>query len=160
MTVFFWSGFNVEIDPVIGLVSVAFLNQIRCNANHVVDVLGAPRVLVSPENVQRIHVFVVRLNVLVDQRFPIPVKFIGAMNDFVIDIGEILYVLHVVAAGFQPTMYQIEGQITARMAQVTSVVDGYTADVHGDLSRFQRGEVHLLATTGIMHANGHGLNCA
>ena len=55
-------------------------------------------------------------------------------------------------------MNQIEGQITAGMAQMAPVVHGHATDVHRNLTGLERGEIHFFSSSGVVHANGHGIH--
>ena len=132
------------------------VNQVLGDTNHVVHVFRAAWIIIRSEDVQRIHVFVIGLDVLVHQRFPVATGFVRTLYDFVIDVGEILDIMNIVPAGFKPTMNQIKGEIASCMTKMASVVNGHAAHVHRHLARFKGGEVHLLSASCVVQANGHG----
>ena len=136
---------------------MVLVDEVLCDSNHIVHVLRTTRVIVCPQDVERIHVFVVRLDVLVDQCFPIAFQFIGSMNDLVVDIGEILYIMHVVSARLEPSVNQIKREIASCMAEVATVVHRHATDIHRDLTGNKGGEIHLGSASGVVHTDGHGL---
>ena len=158
MTVLFRRGFHIKIDAVIGHIGVLLVDEVLRDANHIVHVFRTTRVIIGSEDVQRIHVFVVGLDVLFNQRFPISVEFVGSCYDFVVNVGEILDIVNIVPTRFQPPMNQVKGEVTARMAKMTAVVHGYPTNVHRDLSGFKSGEIHLFSSTSVVQADGHGLH--
>ena len=87
----------MEVNAIVGLVGIAFVNQIFRDPNHFVHIVSAPWVVICTKNVQGIHVFVIRLDVGIDKGFPIPVQFICSDDDFVIDVGEVLNVMDIIA---------------------------------------------------------------
>ena len=157
LTVFLWGGGDVEVHAVVGRIGVAALDQILNDADHAVDVFRAAGVMVGTQDVQRVHVLVVAFDHLVDQTEPVAVAcFVGPSDDFVVNVGEILDVIDVVPAGFQPPVNQVEREVTPGVPEVAAVVDRYTTDVHAHPSRAHGGERHLLSTTGVVDTQRHG----
>ncbi|EHP38618.1 hypothetical protein OR16_35877 [Cupriavidus basilensis OR16] len=60
----------------------------------------------------------------------------GAANDLVIDVGDVLYIGHVVAGGAQPALHHVEYHHHARMADVAIVVHRHAADIHAYTAGF------------------------
>ena len=147
----------MEIDAVVGNVSMALVDEVLRDANHVINVFRASGVNVGPKDVQSVHVLVVSIDVFFHEGLPIPIDFVRTMNNLVVNIGEVLDVVNIVAAGFKPPMNQVKSEVATCMSEVTAVVDGHAAHVHGHLPRFERGEVHLLSPTRVVQTNGHGL---
>ena len=135
-----------------------FVDEIFYDSNHVIDVFSAARVIVSPKDVECVHVFVVGLDVGVHQCFPIPIQFIGPHNDFVINVGEVLDIMNVKTRGFEPTVNQIKRKVTSSMPKVTSVIDRYATNIHRHLSGFHGRKIDLSSTAGVMQADGHGIH--
>ena len=92
------SRFNMEVHAIIGFVGMTFVDEVLRDANHVVNVFRTARVDIRSQDVEGVHVLVVGLDVGIDQSLPITIKFVCTMDDFVIDIGEILHVMNVVSA--------------------------------------------------------------
>ena len=134
---------------------MAFVDQVLRNANHVLDVFRTARIVVGTEDVQSVHVLVVGFDVLLHEGFPIAVKFVRPLDDLIVDVREILNVVHVVAAGLKPPVNEVKRQVAACMTEMTAVVNGHTAHVHRDFSGLERGEVHLFSTSGVVQANRH-----
>ena len=124
----------MEVDTVVRLVGVTFVDKVLRDTNHVVNVFRASRIDISPQDVQGVHVLVIGLNVLLNQGLPVSIEFVGSVNDFVVNIGEILHIMNIVTACLKPTMNQIERQVAPSMTKMTAVVYGDTTYVHGHLS--------------------------
>ena len=147
----------MEIDAVVGNVGMALVDEVLRDANHVIDVFRASRVNIGPKDVQSVHVLIVSIDVLLHESLPVPIKLVGTMDDFVINVGEVLDIVDIVAAGFKPPMNQVKSEVATGVSEVTAIVHGHAAHVHGHLPRFKRGEVHLLSPTRVVQTNGHGL---
>jgi hypothetical protein len=79
------------------------------------------------------------------------------MDDFVINVCKILNVMHVVPAGFKPSVNQIKGQITSSMTEMTPVVNSNATNIHRYFPWFESGEIHFLSATGVVETNRHWL---
>ena len=68
---------------------------------------------------------------------------VGAVDDLVVDVGDVLDEADVEALPLQVAADHVEGQERARVADVDVVVDRRAADVHRDLARLARDELLL-----------------
>src|SRR5690625_3639596 len=57
------------------------------------------------------------------------------IDDFVINISNIAYVLHLVATGPQPTLDYIKSHEHTCMTEMTVVIYRHPTDIHADLAR-------------------------
>ena len=62
----------------------------------------------------------------------------GALNDLVIDVGDVAHIGHLVASGLKPALHHIECDHRAGVPEVAEVVYGHAADIHAHMSRLQR----------------------
>ncbi len=76
-----------------------------------------------------------------------PVLAVGgrALDDLVVDVGDIAHVGHLIAQRAQVALHQVESHQHARMTHMDVVVVGHAADVHADFIAAQRLEFLLLA---------------
>ena len=63
-----------------------------------------------------------------------------ALDDLVVDVGDVAHVGDAVADAPQPALDDVERHHEARVAHVAVVVDGDAADVHADVARLDRRE--------------------
>ena len=71
--------------------------------------------------------------------------FDSALDDLVVDVGDVADVGHVVTGGLQPAVNHVENHHHAGVAEVAVVIDGHAADVHANLVRFDGGEYLFFA---------------
>ena len=79
---------------------------------------------------------------------------VGALDDLVVDVGEVLGEGHLVAAVGKPAADDVEGEEGAGVADVDVVVDGGAAHVHADLAGNEGFEVDLGAPGGVVELHG------
>ena len=80
---------------------------------------------------------------------------LGAPDDPVVDVGEVLDEGDAQAAEGEKAADDVEDQRAARVADVAQVVGGDPADVHADLARHERGEVLLPAAERVEDLERH-----
>ena len=111
--------------------------------------LGRTRIDRCPFNAQSIGILIILLDKPVSEFLHGHAFFIGTIDHFIVDIGEILNVFHLVSAVFQVAAHRIEHDERTRISDMEIIVNGRSADVHGDLTLFDR-DKRLLAP-------GHGI---
>ena len=74
----------------------------------------------------------------------------GALDDLVVDIGDVAHVGDLVAAGAQPARHDVEHHHEARMAEVTVVIDRNAANVHAHLAWNDRLEFLFFARQSVI----------
>ena len=60
-------------------------------------------------------------------------QLVGAVDNLIVDIGDVLHVLHLIAAKLEVAPDDIEDDVAHGVADVGVVVGGNAADVHLDL---------------------------
>jgi hypothetical protein len=73
-----------------------------------------------------------------------------ALDDLVVDVGDVAHVVHVVTARLQPAIYHVEHHHHSRMAEVAVVVHRHAAHIHADFVWGDRLEVLLVAGEGVV----------
>src|SRR5690606_22859535 len=88
--------------------------------------------------------------------------FVSALNNFVVDVGDITDVIHLVTAMTQVTGDHIKGDHHPGMAQVAEVVHRHAAYVHADFAGHQRLESFFLPGQAVKNLQAHKLpySCA
>ncbi|MPN24304.1 hypothetical protein SDC9_171700 [bioreactor metagenome] len=113
--------------------------------------------MVGPQNPQRIgilvHVGDEAIGQLLD-RFAI---FDGALDDLVVDVGDVLHIGDVVTRGLQPTVNHVENHHHPGMAEVAVVVHRHAADVHAYVPGFQRGKLLQRTRQRVIDSQAHGI---
>ena len=64
--------------------------------------------------------------------------FIGAVDDLIIDVGDITHIIDLIANGAQPTGDDIKAHHDARMPHVTVVINRHAANIDAHLSCLHR----------------------
>src|SRR5581483_11667872 len=89
-------------------------------------------ILVRPQHVQRVHRLEVRVAVLLGDLLRAAMLRIRAGDDLVVDVSEVLYVAHGVAAILQIAAQDVGRHEDARVADVRVELRRHAADVHAD----------------------------
>ena len=98
---------------------------------------------------EALRIDVVFLDIAVRDDVEVHALFVCLVDDLVVDVGEVLHELHLVAAVLKVAAQQVEHDERARVADVEVVVHGRAAGIHFDLARGDRNEFLLLAGQGI-----------
>src|SRR5581483_1382069 len=77
----------------------------------------------------------------------------GALDDFVVDIGDVSHVRHVVTPIAEVPIYDIEHGHHTGMTDMQVVVHGHAADIHPDVTRPDRLELLFFPGEGVVNAN-------
>ena len=103
-----------------------------------------PRVNVGAADAQRVGVFVVRFDEAPGQFVPRLARLVGALDDLVVDVREVLHEPHAKPRVLEVAPHGVDHDEIARVADVEVVVHGRTAVVHCDRGGVLRHEVFLL----------------
>ncbi len=96
-----------------------------------VDGVGGRDVVLRRQHPQRAHVLAEQLGLAVAEVAPVDAVPVGPLEQRIVDVGDVLHVVHLMP-GIQPhPVHQIEGQIRRGVPEVGGVVRGDAADVHG-----------------------------
>lgn len=79
--------------------------------------------------------------------------FIGLLDELVIDVGEVLHELYLIAAVFQITAQHIKYADRTGIADMDVVIHGRAAGIDPDLARFQRHKFFLFTGQGIVDSH-------
>jgi hypothetical protein len=75
---------------------------------------------------------------------------VGALDDLVVDVGEVTHVLHVEPGVFEIAVNDVERDVAARVPDVAIIVNRHAAHVHADFAGVDRFEFFLLTGEGIV----------
>ena len=126
-------------------VSMAFGDQLLGDLNDLRNMVRCARLAVGTQNIQRVKIFVHFGNHAIDQRDKAFAVFISALNDFVVDIGDIAHVLQLIAEKTQIARHDVKGDEGTSMADMTEIVNGNTTHVHADFPGMDRFKFLFLA---------------
>ena len=80
---------------------------------------------------EQFHVGAEKIDLRGTQLAPIHAIALGAFEERIIHVGDVLGVIHLVAVIQQLAVDQIKGEIGRRMAQVGGIIRGNATDIHG-----------------------------
>ena len=129
---FFHGVVHVAVD----IVGEAFIDK---GLNHVDDFrdrVGDTGVHVSAADAQRVGVGEIFFDVFVCDFFGGAVFFVGTVDDFIVDVGEILNEGHIVADVFEIAAQHVEHDKGSGVADVKIIVDRRAAGIHFDFPSF------------------------
>ena len=131
-----------------GDVGEALVDEAGDDLDHLRDFSRGVGVDVGGIDVEVAHVVEVHVDELLDELVGGDLEAVRALDDAVIDVGEVLDVLDGVAPPAEVTLHDVEDDVAHRVADVGGVVRRDAADVHGDVVGL-RLEVFDLAGEGV-----------
>ena len=141
-----------------GLVGQALVGQLANQRQHLRHVVGGARLVGGALYAQRVGILVQGIDHAVGQTADGFAVVHGALDDFVVDVGDVAHVGHAVAAGAQPALHHIKRHHGAGMAQVAQVVHGHAADVHAHMAGFERGKRFQCTRQRVVDTQTHGVS--
>ncbi len=128
-------------------VGVPVLDQGLDHRHDLADVSGRARFLVRRQHAQRHRIFVHLIDKALRQRADRHVIFICALDDLVVDVGDVAHVGHLLIAVnlTQVARDHVEHHHHARVADVAEVVYRHAAHIHADIVRINRCEGFFFA---------------
>ena len=123
---------------------MAILNQSSDHIQHPADFLGSERILCSRLYIEPFHVLLAFFNITLGNSIGIHTLFYGLLDNLVVHIGKIGNKIHFIALGFKIPSDRIKHDHRPRISYMNEVVYRRSADIHLDLSRFQRHKFFLL----------------
>ena len=117
-------------------VGVAALDQKRDHLLHGLDLACGTRADVGVEDTEAVHLLDEGVRELLGNLSGGAALFVGTVDDFVVDVGEVLGKRDLIALEHEVAANHVERQERARVADVDLVVDRGAADVHADLALF------------------------
>ncbi|GAR59283.1 hypothetical protein NGUA15_01050 [Salmonella enterica] len=103
------------------------------------------RLAVRTQNIQRVKVLMHFRNHSVDQRDKTFAIFIGAFNNFIVDIGNVTHILQLITEKTQIARDNVKSDKRASVANVAEIVNGDTTHVHADFPGMNGFEFLFLA---------------
>lgn len=94
--------------------------------------------VVGMQNIQCVKIFVYFGNYVIDQCDKVFVVFISVFNDFVVDIGDIVYVFQFIVEKMQIVCYDVKGDEGMFMVDMIEIVNGNIIYVYVDFFGMDR----------------------
>ena len=133
---------------------MALLDERLDHANHRTNLFGGARTHVGVHHVGAMHHVDELIRELRCHLFGRPPLLVGAVDDLIVHVGEVLRKRDLVATCNQPAANHVEADERARVANVDVVVDGGAAHVHADLALLDGLEVFLLVRAAVVDLHG------
>ena len=146
-----WKLAYREVHITVGrLVGQPVLFELADQIKHLWHIFRCARLVIRTLNAQRQRVLVHEANEPIRQFANRLVVLRRALDDFVIDIGDIAHVGHFEAARPHPPLNHVEDDQHARMADVAIVINRHSANVHANLAGFDRNKILLFPDQGVI----------
>ena len=130
---------------VVGGIGKALCLKLLDDVDDLRDVLGGLRVDGRALDAQRIGVLIVLGDEALAQFLDGDAFLVGAADHLIVDIGEVLNELDLIALVLKVAAKRVEHDERARIADVEIVVDGRAAGIDAHLARLNRDEFFLAA---------------
>ena len=143
---------------VIGSVGMALLDERLDHGDHRADLLGGAGAHIGIEHVGGAHDADELVGELRRDLGGGAALLVGALDDLVIDIGEVLGKRDLVAARNEPATNHVEADERAGVADVNVVVDRGAAHVHADLAGLDGLELFLFMGSAVVDTHSLLLN--
>ena len=140
---------------VVGRIGVTALDQRLDHADHGADLLGGTGAHIRVEHVGGAHDADELVGELGGDLLGGATLLVGAVDDLVIHVGEVLSERDLVAARDEPAADHVEADEGAGVADVDVVVDGGAAHVHADLALLNGTEVLFLVSGAVVDFHGY-----
>lgn len=140
-----------EVDVSAGLVGISVVEEFLDELDDIGDMLRDAGFDVGLFDVDGGHVFVECVDHSRCEFFGGRAFFLGAANNFIVDIGVISDEAHVQSNFFKETTEDIEHDEGSRMTDVGKIVDGESADIDGNFSVDERFEVDFGAACRVVN---------
>ena len=144
---------NREVDVAVDGVGVFAGEEPLDEVDHARDHRGGHRAHRGILDTERTHSRDERRRVLLGDLRGTAAFFVGAVDDLVVDVGDVLDEADVVPFVLEVAPDHVEREERARVADVDVVVDGGAAHVHRDLALLARNEVFLGASERVEDAH-------
>ena len=144
-------------SPFARLVGVTVVDELADHRQHLVDVFGGPGLFLRPQAAELVEILVHGRGELRRMRAPVDARLLRAVDDLVVDVGDVAHVGHAQAAVPQVAAHHVEHHEHAGVAHVEVVVDRDAAAVHAHVAGLDGLEFLLLARQGIVYAD-HAAN--
>ena len=146
-----------KVDVAIaGLISQAFALQRANHRQHLRHVVGGARLVRGALDAQRVGILVQRVDHAVGQATDGLAIGDGALDDLVVNVGDVAHISNTQATGLEPALYHVKRNHRARMAEVAQVIHRHAAHIHAHMARFERNEVFQSTRQRVVDTQGHG----
>ena len=96
------------------------------------------------------------MHVALSERAPIDLFSLGTLNNFIINVGKIQDMFHLVVPIFEVPADHVKGEGAHGMTNMATGVHSHTADIHRDLSWLLGNKHFFLAAQGVINFQYHG----
>src|SRR5581483_2447559 len=142
-----------EVDVALRRVGDPARHQLLDQRDDLAHVVGDLGLDVGRDAAERGGVFAEDLREAFCQREEIFAELVGALDDLVVDVGDVADVGDLEPALAQMARDHVEGDHRARVAEVDEVVGGRAAGVHAHAAGLTRNQLDLLALEGVVNSN-------
>ena len=148
---------NREVHgPVTHDIGKALVDQTLNHVNHSVNFLRRLRMRGRGLHIQVCHILPALPDIALRDHRGINALFVCFLNDLVIHIGKIGDVVDLISFVFKIPANRIKYDHRSRISDVNQIVNGRSADIHADLSLFNRLEFLEPFGFGVVNFNPHG----
>ena len=151
--------FHAVINIAVHFVSIALIDKGLHHVNDFRHMLGNARVNMRAADIQHIHFFKINVDIASADIAPRHAFLIGGVDDFVVNVGKVLHMQHVVAFMLQKAADYVPRYKGARIADMRVVVRRNAANIHIGFAGVQRYKFFFLFGERIINLNSHG-NCS
>ena len=130
--------------------------QLTNQARHLRHIVGGPGFMLGPLDAQGIGILVQGIDHALGQRAQGLAVIHCALDDLVVNVGDVAHVFDLVATDFEPALNHIKRHHRSGMAQVAQVVHGHAANVHAHHTRRDRRKGFHRPGERVVNAKGHG----
>ncbi len=143
------------IDIAAAGVGAAASDQTLHQGDDLADMLGRLRLDRRFQQAEGRHIFVKGADKLFGEEGAVDAAFVGAIDDFVVDVGVVADIGDVISGKLQIAVDDVKDDVGAGMTDMAVVINSNAADVHADVSRPQRHKLFFAATQGIIKTQRH-----
>ena len=145
----------VEIDVSIQGIGVPLFNQRPDDVLHFLNVLSGVRKMIDPIDGHRFQVIEVVLRHLFGKSFNRHLLFVRAVDQLVVNIGDVDNPGYLVAAIGQVPFDRVENDGPDHVPDMGWFIDRRSAQIHFHLARFDRLKIFFLARQRVVNAKWH-----
>ena len=139
-----------EIDTALRRIGMPLVDKTLYHLNDFGYLLGSPGIDISPGNIEGIHILKMAIGELARQLAGGNTKLIGSVDNLIVDVSNILDILHLIATKLEVTLDDIKNDITHGMADMRLVIGSNPTDIHLNLIAIGE-ELLLLAGKGVIY---------
>jgi len=130
-------------------VGFVLIDQGLDHVEHFGNVVGGFRFFSGRCDIELSHVLIKRRDVFAVDLLPVDAFFVGAVDDLVINVGEVAHEVNVVTEVLEITVKSVEDNGGTGVPHMAVVVNGDPAYIHADLLFFQGNEFFFFSGQGV-----------